>query len=199
MKLPFAILSMLCLVIASLRAEEAVSIQSIAINTNAIYAVAPAGTKVTSLAVVNDTPHSGTVKFYLATANSIQITNALAAGASNILVTATNTLEVGAHLLICGMSSGTARYQRAVVHSVASDGIVITNYPGSGLSQMDFALAAGDSLWRMTNAATLKRVDAGLTVINGGGIIWGDSRPSFIEVAQTGLCTNLSLVIGGYR
>ena len=163
------------------------------VSTNLAYAVIPAGARAQFVSAVSDSS-AGTLKFY-SCQTGVTVTNALAAGMTNVMVSATNGIAAGGVVVIRGVSGD--QYQRALVYSVsAAGGIVITN--SSTAAPTSFALVSGDKVYP-TTAAYSETIGATAKSLSSGGVIWVApvDKPALIELSATGVTTNQSLIVSG--
>lgn len=131
----------------------------------------------------------------------VTITNALAAGLSNILATtshATSSLTNGDHVLIQGQNE---QFQWAQLNAVTASGLLITNVLNGAALTTDFALVAGDKIYRLTEVYGEQLGPSLATSSRSGGVLLKDSngRPALFLLNATGVVTNLSLSVGGTR
>jgi hypothetical protein len=179
-----------------------------AAGTNASYYVASAKAngiaRVENVYVRSESPN-GRLRFYNAD-NSIVITNALAAGLTNILLQSTNTLVAGDLICIRGVTNDT--YQVAAISLVAQTGIILTNTFGGALTATcptDFALFAGDLIYRLTEAGAFQLTTGTNTfTAPGAGAVYSfqEGRPGVVLANITaGGSTNstaIELIAGKY-
>jgi hypothetical protein len=133
-----------------------------AATTNASYFVCNARYKPARVEFINVASDAalGRLKFYHAD-NSITVTQALAVGLTNILLSSTNTLVVGDLVCIQSVGANTPsqdKYQLAAIHLVTANGIILTNTFSGALTATcptDFALVSGDAVWRLTEAGSI--------------------------------------------
>lgn len=182
-----------------------------AATTNASYFVCNARYRPARVEFVNVTSdaHLGKLKFYHAD-NSIAVTNALAAGLTNVLLQSSNTLVAGD--LICIQSVGATadldKYQLAAIHLVQASGIHLTNTFSGALTATcptDFALVSGDKVWRLTEAGN---IHLGISTNNlpaagiGSLYTFPEGRPGVVLAHQTGggstNVTSINLITGRY-
>ena len=168
-----------------------------AVSTNLGYVVTSGqGISRTQFLAAKSDSSAGTLKFYTA-GSPITVTNDLAVGLSNILCTTTGTDLAGGDVIVIRDVSADA-YQRVLVSSTNASGILITNSLTSATT--DFALEAGDLIYRMTSAFSVP-IGATLTTfgVSGQGAVWSSqaNRPALFEVSATGSTTNHALAASG--
>lgn len=180
------------------RMDEAFSVGATVVTTNLAYVVTPArgGVAHVQFLSTKSASASGALTFYTASA-PIVITNALAAGLSNILATGVvGTLAANDVIVIRNVANDT--YQRCLVHLTNSSGILITN-PVAAVTT-SFALSKGDQIFKMTSAGAFT-VGSTLTTwgITGQGGIWNSqaNKPALIDIADSGATANSSLIVSG--
>jgi hypothetical protein len=184
---------------ATTRAEDVFSGIGTTVSTNISYYIAPArgGSKagITFMSAWTDNAN-GTLKVYTVTTSTL-VTNALAAGLTNILVLSTNGFAVGDVVIIRSVSGDT--YQKAKVGpTISAAGFVITNDLTSATSS--FALAAGDVIYRCGTPASIvigaTRTDYG----NGSApvVLSRTSEPVLVEASSFSTnATNNAVVASG--
>ena len=181
-----------------------------AYGTNAGYFVTSANRRPARVEVV-DVVGGGNfskLKFFQAD-NSIQITNALAAGLTNILCTGhIGQLVAGDSIVIRDVTND--KYQFAQVHLTNSSGIILTNTLGTlaAVCSTDFALASGDLIYEVNEAGSIDLGTVAITnrVHASGAPIYTfqEGRPGLVLFHQTSggstnpAFTTINLISGRY-
>lgn len=186
----------------TLAAQSPFSAYGTKVSTNACYAVVKAKNGQPAVnfveAIVASASSSATALNFLSAGSPITITNALAAGSSNILC-ATSGLVPGKDILLRYGTTG--NYQWSKIQYTNGTGIGITNLIGVGVT--DEALVAGDRFYVMTTNHVIT-IGAADKTYNGGSIVFASDtadRPLLILTTITGTATNINslLVSGEYR
>jgi hypothetical protein len=174
-----------------------------AMTTNLSYYVLSAKYRPANVEVIAgecDLP-TAQLRFYNASSNSITITNALSAGLSNVLVSATNGLAAGDIVVIRDVTND--QYQRMKICSLTAGSLVVSN-DLLLTATTSFALASGDQVWRMTLAGQQPwRWSAGvanlgtniLSCANSGFFHTAEGKPGLVElgVPSSSTCTNAAI------
>ena len=178
-----------------------------ALSTNIAYFCVPnSGGSVAGVTALWASADGSTarLKVYSAPTVDVLVTNALAAGLTNILVASSNGLAVG-DVIVIRHVTGTAEsdvsstnWQKAIIGpTITAAGFVITNDLTSATTS--FALAAGDHIYRFGTPQGNTCIGNTVTTMNGGGspvMVFG--APGLIEVSNlTGTGTNNCLIVGG--
>lgn len=163
------------------------------VSTNVIYGVLAPGACLDSVVAKCD---NATALLRVQTLNSsIVVTQALAAGQSNIFAAMTQPYALAAGDVLV-IQSG-VNFQRALVHLTNSTGIVLTNELTSALT--DFALVPGDQVFKVMTTVFQDNV-GGTRVTLGAPPIFqcNMGRPLLVDVVlASGSVTNLGLLVGG--
>jgi len=177
-----------------------------AATTNASYFVFSAKyrpARVEYVVARSESPN-GRLRFY-GVDNAINITNALAAGLTNILVASTNTLVAGD--LICIRSVANDQYQLAAISSTSAGSVILTNTFSGTLTATcptDFALTTSDVIYRLTEAGSFQLATGTNTFTAPAGAIFSfqEGRPGVVlaNITSGGSTnvTSIDLIAGKY-
>ena len=170
---------------------------STAVSTNVAYAAIPAiGVGSIRTILAKSDSSAGTITFYRATTPAAVVTNALAAGYSNILCQLAGTAWAQNDvLLLRSMANNT--FQRVLLSSTNGSGILITNALTAATTS--FALSPGDQVYKMSSVGSIL-VGAGVVNWAQNGPLWHtqEAQPGLVELSATGSTTNNNILVTGY-
>jgi hypothetical protein len=180
------------------QAQDVWSGKGTAVASNVNYYVASAKYRPARIEYLDATSTSATIPitFYSA-GSSITVTQASAAGATNIWVTSPTSVTAGDVIVIRSIANDT--YQRAkVVATNATVGIIITNDFTS--ATLNFALVSGDAIYKMTAGGTKVVGAANLNVSAPGGGIWNaeEGKPLLVDMANAVGTNTINIISGVY-